>query len=87
MNHPVIEVIEESLYLEDLLADECKCESFHEYVPCSFKVTHQANGTCEHRPVLICSNVAAEHFRFISLGGLCTGCKRYAKDCWKIVPV
>lgn len=74
--------------LEDLLNDDCKCQSDHNYVPvCSQVVTHIANGSCADRPVLICLNVATEHLRFMRINGPCSGCLRPASECWSIRPV
>lgn len=76
------------LFLNQDFAKDCKCQSAHDYVPvCSQTVTHLVNGSCEDRPVLICQNVAIEHYRFMSLNGTCSGCGRLASECWSIRPI
>lgn len=92
--HPVQQAVEESLYLENLLNDECKCERTAEAhsnrnVVCTGKVTHRYV-TCMW-DILICTPYAhsiVTEDKWITLSlRRCSSCKRPASECWSIRPV
>lgn len=91
MNHQVIESVEESLYLEELLDNECKCESGTHAdmgTVCSVKVTHRVLTKCHKGDKMLCR--VATHTLMSWLGQNvfeCAYCPKDIEDCWTIIPV
>lgn len=77
--------------LEDLLNDNCKCESqTHQDAGtvCSVEVTHRVITVCGKGDKLLCQVAAFTVQGFIeSQDTVCIYCERGAEDCWSIRPV
>lgn len=85
--HPVQQAVEESLYLEDLLDDECKCESSHKNTSCSGSVVARKHRSCGPS-FNICSNSRSWNLLVISTPGKrCKKCLENVSECWSIRPV
>lgn len=72
-------------FLEDLLNDDCKCESHHKRTKCSEEVTHRIV-TCAG-DWQVCVNSARDMIYRNRKGNWCAGCKRFTEDCWEIRPI
>ena len=75
--------------LEELLEDECLCESTHRNVqgtPCSILATHRAIIKCERRSLLLCMSMAVHAISFMQGGknNTCIDCHKPASECWKV---
>lgn len=79
----------ELIALEDLLSDECKCESNHLTTVCSHKVTHR-NLSCTFDQ-LGCLNAAMymmHQWSYLERHNVtCSECGRNLGECWNIIPV
>lgn len=77
--------------LEDLLNDECKCESLthkDEGTVCSVKVTHFVSTVCGMGDKLLCQVAANTLQGHINSGRIrCAYCNHRAHNCWSIRPV
>ena len=79
----------EQVSLEDLLEDECKCESLHnipQNAKCSVTVRWYVDDCTHDGPHLVCDNYARV-FIVHRDTQVCAHCYRDASDCWTIVPV
>ena len=79
----------EQVSIEDLLEDECKCESLHNTpwnATCSVTVRWYVGHCVPAGPHLVCDDYARMCImrRAIST---CADCKRAATECWTIVPI
>lgn len=72
-------------FLEDLLKDDCKCESIHNNLPCTSKVVGLVTG-CS-KSVLKCENGILYSKIFMDRGGKCIRCNNPASECWTIRPI
>lgn len=73
--------------LEGLLNDDCKCETNHVVLPCTFKVTGVVTSTCNGETTLKCKNGIQYSQMHIANGGTCVYCDEPASDCWTIRPI
>lgn len=75
----------ELVFLEELLNDDCECESPHKTTTCSLEVTHVIL-TCGGE-WQVCVNSARNMIERNSHGRLCAGCREFTVDCWTIRPI
>lgn len=74
------------MFLEELLNDDCKCESIHNLTQCSVKVVAKIT-SCTVPWTLKCANGLRYSRQFMAEGGGCSGCHELASDCWTIRPI
>lgn len=77
----------ELVFLEGLLEDDCKCETNHVELPCTFKVTGIVTSTCNGVTTLKCENGIRYSETHMANGGICLDCDQPAADCWTIRPI
>lgn len=77
----------ELVFLEGLLNDDCKCETNHKVLPCTFKVTGIATATCTGKTTLKCENGVKYSENSMLTGVTCIHCDELASDCWTIRPI
>ena len=76
--------------LEEMLEDECLCESKHgpnSSTPnCSIIATHRMLVTCYKASALVCESLALANLEFMEDSGnhLCIYCNLAASECWKV---
>lgn len=77
----------EVTFLEDLLNDDCKCESSHQNSTCTYEVTTLVTATCCGKSWRICEG-SARYTRTYTLAKLCGQCRsELVADCWEIRPI
>lgn len=72
--------------LEELLNDDCNCESPHTASECSLEVTHISDA-CKGGEWKICLSAATMNQHWMNSGLRCKSCNRELKDCWTIRPI
>lgn len=76
-------------YLEERLADDCKCESPHSapMLPCSVEVSHRVS-LCAGQ-FLVCQVAASHIAKDVATTGFvpCPFCHKLIADDWSVVPV
>lgn len=74
-------------FLEDLLNDDCKCETRHRVTTCTFKVTGIVVPVCSDKPIMKCQSGMNHTVKLINSGTFCSWCGELASDCWEIRPI
>lgn len=72
--------------LEDMLTKECKCETDHQVLPCTYKVVARVT---DSTPIstMKCENGVLYSRMFMAEGGVCLCCDSAASKCWTITPI
>jgi hypothetical protein len=72
---------------ETILDEHLGCEFRHRTSPCSDDVTHVLTAFCAGH-VLVCTNAAERKVKEIGDGRtVCSGCAKFASECWRVVPI
>ena len=65
-----------------------RCESEHNYAPCSGVPTHRLRSCYLPRQRRVCAATAAKtRENMLNKRVLCFGCNRLASDCWTLLPI
>lgn len=75
--------------LEELLEDECLCESKHGFTKapsCTILATHRVTVKCQKASALICRSLALANLEFMEdiKNHFCIDCQLAASECWKV---
>jgi hypothetical protein len=76
-------------FLEERLADNCKCESKHRAPGnkvCSIDVRWRVLSACSNLSFLVCDNHAKDNLQRMDDGWICARCDKPAADCWRVTP-
>jgi len=72
-------------FLEDLFADDCKCESRAHLVECTKVATHRSKN-CQ-RSANICEDATNYVLDGLMSPDNCEDCKLPCSECWTITPI
>ena len=77
--------------LEEMLEDECLCESTHIDTGCpvcDILATHRVTIKCQGTSPLICDSLALSNILFMeSAKHFCDWCRKLASECWTVTPL
>lgn len=75
-------------FLEDLLNDDCKCESAHDGGPaCTHDIVARKYVACDGIAFNICQSSLNQNRVWLSENGNCNGCNLPVQVCWEIRPI
>ena len=88
-NETTKEFLQSVADLEEMLEDECLCESKHQGTSapsCSILATHRVTVTCQKGSALICTALALANLEFMedTKNHFCIYCHLPASGCWKV---
>lgn len=71
--------------LEAWLEGDLKCQMQHGKEGCSIHVV--ARGVSCATAINVCENGRSWHLQKMAEGWKCAECKKFAADCWRIIPI